>query len=159
LLDLNLNSVAACCRVVGRHMVGRGRGSVINIGSPATFRPWPAIGAYSVAKGAVLNLTQVLAQEWAADGVRVNIISPGWIRTDVNEAFTSNPHASEQIRNDIPLGRWGEVEDMAGAVIWLSSDASSYVTGAHIAIDGGLTTAVPEDWRALRVRRDWRQAT
>jgi NAD(P)-dependent dehydrogenase (short-subunit alcohol dehydrogenase family) len=155
LIDLNLNSVAACCRTVGAHMVERGTGSVINMGSPATFRPWPAIGAYSAAKAAVLNLTQVLAQEWARSGVRVNIISPGWIRTDVNEAFNASPRASEQICDTVPLGRWGEIDDILGAVIWLASDAAAYVTGAHIAIDGGLTIAVPEDWQSLRVRRDW----
>jgi gluconate 5-dehydrogenase/2-deoxy-D-gluconate 3-dehydrogenase len=157
LIDLNLNSVATCCRSVGAHMVQRGTGSVINMGSPATFRPWPAIAAYSAAKAAVLNLTQVLAQEWARSGVRVNIISPGWIRTDVNEAFTANPQASEQIRNDVPLGRWGESDDIVGTAIWLASDASAYVTGAHVPIDGGLTIAVPEDWASLRVRRDWNQ--
>jgi NAD(P)-dependent dehydrogenase (short-subunit alcohol dehydrogenase family) len=157
LIDLNLNSVATCCRIVGAHMVRRGTGSIINMGSPATFRPWPAITAYGAAKAAVLNLTQALAQEWGRAGVRVNIISPGWIRTDVNEAFTSSPQASEQICNDVPLGRWGEVDDIVGAAIWLASDAAAYVTGAHIAIDGGLTIAVPEDWESLRVRRDWNQ--
>lgn len=157
LIDLNLNSAAACCRTVGAHMVERGAGSIINIGSPATFRPWPAIAAYSAAKAAVLNLTQVLAQEWARSGVRVNIISPGWIRTDINEAFTASPQASAQICGEVPLGRWGEVDDILGAAIWLASDAASYVTGAHIAIDGGLTIAVPEDWQSLRVRRDWTQ--
>jgi 2-deoxy-D-gluconate 3-dehydrogenase len=159
LIDLNLNSVATCCRTIGAHMVERGTGSIINMGSPATFRPWPAIGAYSVAKAGVLNLTQVLAQEWARAGVRVNIISPGWIRTDVNEAFSTSPRASEQISSDVPLGRWGEIDDVLGAAVWLASDAAAYVTGAHIAIDGGLTTAVPEDWRSLRVQRDWSDET
>jgi gluconate 5-dehydrogenase len=83
------------------------------------------------------------------------MISPGWIRTEVNEAFTGNAAASAQIADDVPLGRWGEIEEIAGAVIWLASDAAAYVTGAHIPIDGGLTSAVPEDWRSLRIRRDW----
>jgi NAD(P)-dependent dehydrogenase (short-subunit alcohol dehydrogenase family) len=155
LIALNLTSVANCCRAVGRHMVDRGSGSIINSGSPGVLRPWPAIGAYSAAKAAVLNLTRVLAQEWGSSGVRVNMISPGWVETDLNEAFTSNSCASAQIREDVPLGRWGQTPDIIGAVIWLSSDAAAYVTGAHIPIDGGLTSAVPEDWRALRVRRDW----
>ena len=155
LIDLNLTSVATCCRAVGRHMVDRGSGSVINNGSPGVLRPWPAISAYSAAKAAVLNLTQVLAQEWGSSGVRVNMISPGWIRTDVNKAFTDNVSASTAISDDIPLGRWGDVADVVGAAIWLASDAASYVTGTHIPIDGGLTSAVPEDWRSLRVRRDW----
>jgi NAD(P)-dependent dehydrogenase (short-subunit alcohol dehydrogenase family) len=155
LIALNLTSVATCCRAVGRHMVERGQGSIINNGSPGVLRPWPGISAYSAAKAAVHNLTQTLAQEWGRSGVRVNMISPGWIRTEVNEAFTGNAAASAQIADDVPLGRWGEIEEIAGAVIWLASDAAAYVTGAHIPIDGGLTSAVPEDWRSLRIRRDW----
>jgi len=155
LIELNLTSVATCCRAVGRHMVERGSGSIINTGSPGVLRPWPAIGAYSAAKAAVLNLTQVLAHEWGRSGVRVNMISPGWIGTDINQAFTTNPQASAQICNDVPLGRWGEVNDIVGAATWLASDSATYVTGIHIPIDGGLTSAVPEDWRSLRVRRDW----
>jgi 2-deoxy-D-gluconate 3-dehydrogenase len=138
-------------------MVERGQGSIINSGSPGALRPWPGISAYSAAKAAVLNLTQVLAQEWGQTGVRVNMISPGWIRTEINEAFTTNPHAAAQIADDIPLGRWGEVNDVTGAVVWLASDASAYVTGAHIPIDGGLTSAVPEDWRSLRIERRWQK--
>jgi NAD(P)-dependent dehydrogenase (short-subunit alcohol dehydrogenase family) len=155
LIALNLTSAATCCRAVGRHMVERGRGSIINNGSPGVLRPWPGISAYSAAKAAVFNLTQVLAQEWGRTGVRVNMISPGWIRTDVNEAFTSSAEAEAAIADDIPLARWGEIDDITGAVIWLASDASAYVTGAHIPIDGGLTAAVPEDWRSLRIERRW----
>lgn len=158
LIELNLTSVVTCCRAVGRHMVERGRGSIINNGSPSALRPWPAISAYSAAKAAVLNLTQVLAQEWASAGVRVNMISPGWISTGINEAFTTNPTASADICDDVPLGRWGTVGDLVGAAIWLASDAASYVTGANIPIDGGLTSAVPENWRSLRVDRDWNSA-
>jgi NAD(P)-dependent dehydrogenase (short-subunit alcohol dehydrogenase family) len=155
LIALNLTSVATCCRAVGRHMVERGQGSIINNGSPGVLRPWPGISAYSAAKAAVLNLTQVLAQEWGRSGIRVNMISPGWIRTDVNEAFTANADAAAQIAEDIPLGRWGEIDDIVGAVVWLASKASAYVTGAHIPIDGGLASAVPEDWRSLRIERRW----
>ena len=154
-LDLNLNSVVHFCREVGRHMIERRSGSVINVTSPATIRPWPAITAYGSAKAAVLNLTQALAQEWAADGVRVNAICPGWIRTDINRAFTESPVASAATASDVPLGRWGEPADVVGAAVWLASGAASYVTGAHITIDGGLTVAVPEDWRALRTDRTW----
>jgi NAD(P)-dependent dehydrogenase (short-subunit alcohol dehydrogenase family) len=157
LIALNLTSVATCCRAVGRHMVARGSGSIVNNGSPGVLRPWPAIGAYSAAKAAVLNLTQVLAQEWGRSGVRVNMVSPGWIRTDVNEAFTSSEQAAAEIAEDVPLGRWGEVDDVVGAVVWLASDAAAYVTGAHVAVDGGLTCAVPENWRALRVDRSWQK--
>jgi len=156
LIELNLTSVATCCRIVGAHMVQQGRGSIVNIGSPATLRPWPAISGYSAAKAAVLNLTQVLAQEWGQAGVRVNMVSPGWIRTDINEAFASNERASAEICADVPAGRWGGVDDVVGAVVFLASDAAAYVTGANLPIDGGLTVAVPENWRSLRVQREWR---
>lgn len=81
-------------------------------------RPWPAIGAYSAAKAAVLNLTQVLAQEWGRSGVRVKHGQPGWIRTDVNEAFTSSEQAAAEIADDVPLGRRGDMDDVVGAVVW-----------------------------------------
>jgi NAD(P)-dependent dehydrogenase (short-subunit alcohol dehydrogenase family) len=158
-LELNLTSVVRFSQHVGRHMTARGAGSVINITSPATLRPWPAITAYGAAKAAVLNLSQALAQEWAADHVRVNAVSPGWIRTEINRAFTENATAEAATAADVPLGRWGVPDDVCGALLWLASDASSYVTGAHIAIDGGLTVAVPEDWRALRVNRAWAGGT
>jgi NAD(P)-dependent dehydrogenase (short-subunit alcohol dehydrogenase family) len=157
LIDLNLTSVATCCRMVGAQMVERRRGSVINIGSPAGLRPWPAISAYSAAKAAVLNLTQVLAQEWARSGVRVNMVTPGWIRTEINAAFTTNERASAAISGDIPVGRWGEVDDVVGAVVFLASDAAAYVTGVNLPVDGGLTVAPPEDWRWLRVDREWQE--
>jgi NAD(P)-dependent dehydrogenase (short-subunit alcohol dehydrogenase family) len=154
-LDLNLTSVMRFSHAVGVRMTAQGSGSMINITSPSTLRPWPAITAYGAAKAAVLNLTQALAQEWAEYGVRVNAISPGWIRTEINRAFTDNTAAAAATAADVPLGRWGEPHDISGAAIWLASDAASYVTGAHIAIDGGLTIAVPEDWRSLRVHRTW----
>jgi 2-deoxy-D-gluconate 3-dehydrogenase len=156
-IDLNLTSVMRFSHVVGHYMRDQRSGSVINITSPSTFRPWPAITPYGAAKSAVLNLTQALAQEWAQYHVRVNALSPGWIRTDLNRAFTENETAAASTAADVPLGRWGEPEDVAGAAVWLASDAASYVTGAHIAIDGGLTVAVPEDWHALRVERTWRR--
>lgn len=157
-IDLNLNSVMRFLQRVGPHMVTRGTGSVINVTSPATLRPWPGITAYGAAKAAVLNLSQALAQEWAAAHVRVNAVSPGWIRTEINRAFTDNVTAEAATAADVPLGRWGVPDDICGALLWLASDASSYVTGAHITIDGGLTVAVPEDWRALRTDRTWAES-
>jgi NAD(P)-dependent dehydrogenase (short-subunit alcohol dehydrogenase family) len=155
-LTLNLTSVMRFTQQVGAHMVERGRGSIINIGSPSTFRPWPAIAPYSAAKAAVLNLTQVLAQEWGEAGVRLNVVSPGWIDTEINRAFVASK-ASESIVSDVPMGRWGTSDDVVGVCVWLASNASSYVTGANIPVDGGLTVAVPEDWRSLRVARSWQE--
>jgi len=156
-IDLNLSSVVRMTRLVGAHMVERGTGSVISIGSPSTFRPWPAISPYSVAKAGVLNLTQVLAQEWGRAGVRVNMVSPGWIDTEINRSFVESS-AADMIAGDVPMRRWGVSADVVGVCVWLASDASSYVTGANIPIDGGLTIAVPEDWRALRVDPTWMDA-
>ena len=114
-IDLNLTSAMRMSQLVGRHLCDQGSGSVINITSPATSRPWPAIAAYSAAKAAVLNLTQVLAQEWAERGVRVNALSPGWIRTEINRAFLESDDASAATAGDVPLGRWGDPDDVVGA--------------------------------------------
>lgn len=154
-IDLNLTSVVRFSQHVGRHMVSLGRGSVINIASTAAVRPWPAITAYSAAKAAVLNLTQSLAQEWSAEGVRVNAVSPGWIRTEINRALVENEGAETATAARVPANRWGTPDEVSGALLWLASDASSYVTGAHITVDGGLSVAVPEDWRYLRLDRGW----
>jgi NAD(P)-dependent dehydrogenase (short-subunit alcohol dehydrogenase family) len=155
LIDLNLTSAVRFLRAVGAHMVERRRGSIISICTPGVARPWPAITGYAAAKAALVNLTQALAQEWGAEGVRVNAMSPGWIDTAINRAFVDNDEARTEIEASVPLGRWGVPADVVGTAIWLASDASSYVTGAHIPVDGGLTVGVPEDWRALRVERTW----
>lgn len=154
-LELNLTSVVRFTQAVGHHMVQRRRGSVINITSTAAVRPWPSITAYSAAKGAVLNLTQALAQEWAADGVRVNAVAPGWIRTEINRRLTDNAAAEAATAANVPAARWADSDEVAGTLLWLASDASTYVTGAHITVDGGLGVAVPEDWQALRLARTW----
>ncbi|MGH2689194.1 MAG: SDR family oxidoreductase, partial [Actinomycetota bacterium] len=79
---------------------------------------------------------------------------PGWINTRINQAFFEGG-AGSRVASDVPMGRWGEPGDLIGIAIWLASDAAGYVTGAHIPVDGGLSVAVPEDWRALRIERDW----
>jgi NAD(P)-dependent dehydrogenase (short-subunit alcohol dehydrogenase family) len=154
LLDLNLTSVFRFCQQVGAGMVMRRAGSVINVASVVANRPWPALAAYSAAKAGVLSLTQTLAQEWGAAGVRVNAICPGWVMTDINRAFLADDRSLGLAVESVPVGRCGEPEDIVGVAIWLASDASSYVTGANIAVDGGLGIAISEDWRALRIQRD-----
>jgi NAD(P)-dependent dehydrogenase (short-subunit alcohol dehydrogenase family) len=158
LVDLNLTSVFRFCRLVGRGMVARGSGSVINVASVVANRPWPALAAYSAAKAGVLNLTQVLALEWGASGVRANAITPGWVMTDVNRAFLAEERQHRLAVDSVPLGRLGETEDVVGAAVFLASDASAYVTGANLAIDGGLALGLSEDWRALRLRTSGPQA-
>jgi NAD(P)-dependent dehydrogenase (short-subunit alcohol dehydrogenase family) len=143
-VELNLFSVIGFCRAVGAHMVERGAGSVINIGTIGALHPGAFVAHYCASKAAVANLTAVLAQEWGAAGVRVNTISPGWVRTDINEAIFERPEAAAMIAGRIPLRRWGEPEDITGVAVWLASDASSYITGADIPVDGGVGVVAPQ---------------
>jgi 2-deoxy-D-gluconate 3-dehydrogenase len=143
-VELNLFSVVGFCHAVGAQMVERRTGSVINIGTMGAAHPAPMVAAYCAAKAAVINLTVVLAQEWGAAGVRVNAISPGWIDTPLNAALIERPAVAEAIARRIPLQRWGEPADLTEAAVWLASDASSYVTGAEIPIDGGVGIVAPQ---------------
>jgi NAD(P)-dependent dehydrogenase (short-subunit alcohol dehydrogenase family) len=145
-IDLNLTSVLRVSQAVGCRMLEQRGGSIINIASLLPTRAWPAVAAYSAAKSAVLSLTQSMAVEWGAYGVRVNALCPGWIRTSLNQPYLANVDLAATAIEGTPLGRWGEVEDVVGTVIWLASDASSYVTGALIPIDGGLNVGLPQRW-------------
>jgi 2-deoxy-D-gluconate 3-dehydrogenase len=148
-LDLNLLSVVRLCQAVGAHMVERGSGSIINVDSIGASHPSPLVTPYCAAKAAVVNLTQALAQEWATFGVRVNALSPGLISTEINRALVGDPEIGPAMGKLVPLGRWGEPDDLVGAAIWLASDASRYVTGAHIPVNGGIGVVAPQrrpDW-------------
>jgi NAD(P)-dependent dehydrogenase (short-subunit alcohol dehydrogenase family) len=136
-IALNLDSVFTFCQEVGRHMVARGSGSVINMSSVAGLHGAPALAYYSAAKHAVIGLTKTLAQEWGDSGVRVNALCPGWVRTELNKPFWSDPDTAATFVANQPIKRWGEPEEIAAAAVWLACDASSYVTGASIVIDGG----------------------
>jgi NAD(P)-dependent dehydrogenase (short-subunit alcohol dehydrogenase family) len=143
-IDLNLLSVVGFCQAVGAHMIERSSGSIVNIDSIGGSHPAPLVAPYCAAKAAVVTLTRVLAQEWGSAGVRVNAASPGWIRTDINRSVFEHPDLAALISARIPLRRWGEAGDLVGVAIWLASDASSYVTGAHVAIDGGVGVVAPQ---------------
>jgi NAD(P)-dependent dehydrogenase (short-subunit alcohol dehydrogenase family) len=143
-LELNLLSVVGFCQAVGAHMVKRSTGSVINVDSIGASHPAPLVSPYCAAKTAVVSLTQVLAQEWGSAGVRVNAVSPGWIRTEINRAIYEQPETAEMITRRVPLRRWGEPSDLIGVAVWLASDASSYVSGAHVPIDGGMGVVAPQ---------------
>jgi NAD(P)-dependent dehydrogenase (short-subunit alcohol dehydrogenase family) len=143
-LELNLLSVVGFCQAVGAHMVERSRGSVINVDSIGASHPGPLVSPYCAAKAAVVNLTQVLAQEWGSSGVRVNAVSPGWVRTEINRGVYEQTEVAERIARRVPLQRWGEPADVVGVAVWLASDASSYVSGAHIPIDGGVSVVAPQ---------------
>jgi NAD(P)-dependent dehydrogenase (short-subunit alcohol dehydrogenase family) len=143
-IDLNLLSVVHLCQAVGAHMVERGSGSVINVDSIGAVHPGPFVAPYCASKAAVVNLTWVLAQEWGPAGVRVNAVSPGWVRTEINRNVYERSELAETIADRIPLRRWGDPEDLIGVALWLASEASEYVTGAHIPIDGGVGVVAPQ---------------
>jgi 2-deoxy-D-gluconate 3-dehydrogenase len=143
-LELNLMSVVTLCHAVGAHMVERGSGSIVNVDSIGASHPAATVAPYCAAKAAVVNLTQALAQEWAPHGVRVNALSPGLISTDINSRLVEHEDIGPALARQVPLGRWGEPEDVVGAAVWLASDASAYVTGAHIPVNGGLGVVAPQ---------------
>jgi NAD(P)-dependent dehydrogenase (short-subunit alcohol dehydrogenase family) len=143
-IELNLTSVVSFCREVGARMIAQRSGSVINVDSIGALHPGPNVSPYCAAKAAVVNLTMSLAQEWGPAGVRVNAISPGWLRTEINRAVYEHPQLGPTISARIPLRRWGEPEDIVGVALWLASDASAYVSGAHIPVDGGVGIVAPQ---------------
>ncbi len=132
-------------QVFGRGMVERSEGSIINIASMSGMIPLSRVVSYSAAKAAVINLTQFVAREWAQEGVRVNAISPGFFPAQQNFKLLMNEDGSftergQQIINHTPMSRFGKAEELGGAVIWLASDASSFVTGQNIVVDGGFSS-------------------
>jgi 2-deoxy-D-gluconate 3-dehydrogenase len=136
-LEVDLSSVFCLSRDAGRHMLDRGSGKIINIASVLSFQGGIRVPAYAAAKGAVAQLTKALANEWAGRGVNVNAIAPGYIRTDNTRALQDDEARSRQIQDRIPAGRWGEPEDLGGAVVFLASPASDYVHGHVLVVDGG----------------------
>jgi 2-deoxy-D-gluconate 3-dehydrogenase len=136
-IDTNLSSVFRLTRNAGKHMLNQGSGKVINIASMLTFQGGVFGPSYAAANGGVGQLTKAFANEWAARGINVNAIAPGYMATDNTEALRREPERSRQIMERIPAGRWGCPEDLAGAVIFLASSASDYVHGHVLAVDGG----------------------
>ncbi len=139
ILDVQLTGTMLACQVFGAHMVKRGKGSIVNISSASASPPLSKAFAYSVAKAGVKNLTQNLAREWAMSGVRVNALRPGFFPTDWSKKNFLTPDRVQAILNHTPMGRFGDPRELVGAVLWLCSDAASFVTGAEIAVDGGFS--------------------
>lgn len=137
ILSVNLRGTLFGCQVFGAHMIERRKGSIINISSASSGPPLSKAFTYSVSKAGVVNLTQNLAREWAPHGVRVNALRPGFFPTEWNQKNFITPERAKAILGHTPMGRYGEPEELLGAVLWLASDASSFVTGAEIAVDGG----------------------
>jgi len=137
ILEVNLSAQFVLSRELGKKMLERGDGKIIFVASMLSFQGGITVPAYAASKGGVAQLTKALANEWASKGVNVNAIAPGYIRTDVNTDLERDPKRGPAILERIPAGRWGEPEDMMGAVVFLASSAASYMHGTVLAVDGG----------------------
>ncbi len=142
LLQTNVASVFHVGQAVARHMIGRGAGKVINIASVQTALARPGIAPYTATKGAVGNLTKGMATDWAKHGLQCNAIAPGYFDTPLNAALVTDPEFSAWLEKRTPAGRWGNVEELVGACIFLSSAASSFVNGHTLYVDGGITASL-----------------
>lgn len=138
-MAINLRGPFLCCKYALPHLVARGGGAIVNVSSHGAFQASP-IGCadYAVAKGGLVTLTYYLASEYGHDGVRANCIAPGPVPTDLNRVFLDNPEALRQTEAMIPLGRVGEVADVARAAVFLASDDARWITGAVLRVDGGI---------------------
>ena len=125
------------CQVIGKHMLKNNSGSIINISSASAGPPLSKAFTYSVSKAGIKNLTQNLGREWGQKGVRVNAIRPGFFPTEWNKKNFITKDREKKILGHTPMNRFGQPEELIGAILWLSSDASSFVTGAEISVDGG----------------------
>jgi NAD(P)-dependent dehydrogenase (short-subunit alcohol dehydrogenase family) len=137
ILETNLTGTLRSCQVFGRHMIGNGYGRIINIASLSTFVSLFEVAAYSASKAAVASLTKSLAIEWARHGVNVNAIAPGVFRTALNQKLLDETPRGQEFLTRTPMGRFGKVEELAGAAVFLASEAASFVTGEILVVDGG----------------------
>lgn len=142
LLQTNIASVFHVGQAVARHMIGRKRGKIINIASVQTALARPSIAPYTATKGAVGNLTKGMATDWAKYGLNCNAIAPGYFDTPLNAALVTDATFSAWLEKRTPAGRWGNVEELVGAAIFLASDAASFVNGHILYVDGGITASL-----------------
>jgi len=136
-IDTNLKSVFFLCQAAARHMVRQGRGKIINIASMLSFQGGIRVPSYTASKSGIAGLTKLLANEWAAKGINVNAIAPGYIATNNTAALQADETRNRQIMERIPAGRWGSPDDLGGAAVFLASAAADYVQGHVLAVDGG----------------------
>jgi len=136
-IEVNLTSMFLLNQLAGRIMLEQGKGKIINVASLLSFIGGITVPAYAAAKGGVSQLTMAFSNEWAGKGINVNAIAPGYVDTDMNEALINDADRNKMIMSRIPAGRWGSPQDMAGAAIFLASDASDFVSGVLLPIDGG----------------------
>jgi gluconate 5-dehydrogenase len=142
LMSTNLDSIYYVSKAVARHMIARGRGKIINIGSVQCELARPTIAPYTASKGAVKNLTKGMCADWAKLGLQINAIGPGYFDTPLNRALVENPEFDAWLCNRTPAGRWGNLEDLHGAAVFLASDASNFVNGQTLYVDGGITAVI-----------------
>lgn len=142
LLQTNIATVFNVGQAVARHMIGRGAGKIINIASVQTALARPGIAPYTATKGAVGNLTKGMATDWAKYGLQCNAIAPGYFDTPLNAALVADPAFTAWLERRTPAGRWGRVEELVGACVFLASDASSFVNGHVLYVDGGITASL-----------------
>jgi gluconate 5-dehydrogenase len=142
LLQTNISSVFFVGQAVARHMIPRRRGKIVNIASVQSELARTGIAPYTATKGAVRNLTRGMATDWARHGLQVNAIGPGYFRTPINEALVNDPEFSAWLEKRTPAGRWGDVDELVGAAVFLAGDASSFINGHTLYVDGGLTSSI-----------------
>lgn len=142
LMKTNVYSAFYVGQAVARHMIGRKRGKIINIASVQTALARPGIAPYTATKGAIANLTKGMATDWAKYGLNCNAIAPGYFETPLNAALVADPAFTEWLSKRTPQGRWGRVEELVGAAVFLSSAASSFVNGHTLFVDGGITASL-----------------
>jgi gluconate 5-dehydrogenase len=142
LMATNLDSVYYVSKAVAPYMIARGRGKIINIGSVQCELARPGIAPYTASKGAVRNLTRGMCADWARHGLQINAIGPGYFATPLNKALYEDPVFDEWLRKRTPAGRWGQLEDLHGAAVFLASDASNFVNGQTLYVDGGILAVI-----------------
>lgn len=137
ILDTNLTGTLRACQIIGKHMLERGYGRIVNIASLNSFVALHEVAAYAASKAAVVSLTRSLAVEWSKRGVTVNAIAPGVFRTDLNANLLDSTPRGQELLMRTPMGRFGKTEELVGAAVYLASDAASFVTGQTLVVDGG----------------------
>jgi gluconate 5-dehydrogenase len=134
-------------------MIGRQYGRIVNIGSVTSVMGYAGLGPYCASRGGVKQLTMSLADDWGLDGITVNCLAPGWFRTEQNKVLYENAEWVDYISDRIPLGRPGKPDDLDGAIVFLASDASAYITGQTLLVDGGISTGATRATATPRKRR------
>lgn len=142
LLATNISSAFYVGQAVARYMIPRGQGKIINIASVQSELARPGIAPYTATKGAIKNLTRGMCCDWAKHGLQINAIAPGYFKTPLNQALVDNPEFSSWLEKRTPAGRWGNVEELVGAAVFLSGKASSFINGHTLYVDGGITTSL-----------------